>query len=282
MSEALEELAARAVKGDRDALDRVVAALRDDVFGLSMRMLAHPADAEDQTQEILVRIVTNLGTFQGESALRTWAFRVASNHLVSCAKSRYERFVSSFDDIDRVIEQGESIAPVALSEADATLLADEVKLGCLHAILLALDRDERMAYALGEVFGLTSDEAAEVVATTPAAFRKRLSRAREKLSRYMGKTCGLISQAARCSCRRQIPVHLKHDFIKPERLLYLAQRTRSRREAPRQPPAEVLEAFAHSEKVAEAFRSQPDYAAPQAVVDRIRDVIDRGTLDFLS
>jgi RNA polymerase sigma factor (sigma-70 family) len=278
----LEGLAARAVGGDRSALDALVTALKDDVFGLAMRMLGHPADAQDATQDILVRIVTNLGTFRGESALRTWAWRIAANHLNSVRKSRYERVVTSFADIDPLIAEGETIEPVQLSAAEAKVLADEVKLGCLHAILLALDRDERMAYTLGEVYGLTGDDAGQVLQIDAATFRKRLSRARASLSSYMGKTCGLVSEEARCSCRRQIPVHLKYDFVKPERLLFLAQRTRVRGETSPRPSPEQIERFAHSEKVAETFRSQPDYAAPDSVVERIRDVIRAGTLDFLS
>lgn len=55
-----EELAQRALEGDREALERLVAQLQDGIFGLALRMLGHREDAEDATQEILVRIVTRL------------------------------------------------------------------------------------------------------------------------------------------------------------------------------------------------------------------------------
>jgi RNA polymerase sigma factor (sigma-70 family) len=277
----LEDLAARAVGGDREALDAVVAALKDDVYGLAMRMLGHPADAQDACQDILVRVITNLGSFRGDSSLRTWAWRVAANHLATARKSRYEQLVHGFDSIDQVIAEGEAIEPLGLSEAQTQVLADEVKLGCLHAILLALDRDERMAYSLAEVFGLSGEQAAEVLGIEPATFRKRLSRGREALARYMGKTCGLVEATAPCSCRRQIPVHVKHDFIRPERLVYLAQKARARGSSTAKVSPAQLEAFAYSEKVGETFRSQPDYAAPDEVIDRIRGVIAAGTLAFL-
>lgn len=279
----LEKTAVRAAAGDREALATVITSVKDDVFGLAMRMLGHPADAEDQTQEILIRIITSLGSFRGESSLRTWVWRIAANHLSTCRKGRNERFVSGFADIDRIIDEWRDVEPSAFPEAETQLLADEVKMGCLHGILLALERDERMAYSLGEVYGLSSEQAAEVLEIEPAAFRKRLSRAREALSQYMVKTCGLVSELAPCSCRRQIPVHLKHDFVRPERLLFLALRKRSAPDAgTAQPPANVIEAFAHSEKVAETFRSQGDYAAPETIVERIREVLAAGTFDFLA
>ncbi|QOY88774.1 RNA polymerase sigma factor [Paludibaculum fermentans] len=56
----IEDGARRALEGDRDALDRVVRGLQGDLYGLALRMLLNREDAEDATQEILVRIVTRL------------------------------------------------------------------------------------------------------------------------------------------------------------------------------------------------------------------------------
>ncbi len=59
-STTLEEIARRAVNGDRDALDHLVRDIQDDIYGLALRMLWNREDAEDATQEILVRVVTRL------------------------------------------------------------------------------------------------------------------------------------------------------------------------------------------------------------------------------
>ena len=64
----LEVLVERAKAGDGAALEAVVRAIQDRVYNLAIRMLWHPADAEDATQEILIRVITNLGSFRGESA----------------------------------------------------------------------------------------------------------------------------------------------------------------------------------------------------------------------
>ena len=70
-SSALEDLARQAVDGDRDALERLVSHLQVDVYGLALRMLWNREDAEDATQEILVRVVTRLAQFDFRSKLRT-------------------------------------------------------------------------------------------------------------------------------------------------------------------------------------------------------------------
>lgn len=68
----LEDLIQLAVGGDRDALDELVRGLQGDIYGLALRMLWNREDAEDATQEILVRTVTRLSQFDFRSRLKTW------------------------------------------------------------------------------------------------------------------------------------------------------------------------------------------------------------------
>src|SRR5262249_15064298 len=77
-AETLEDLVRAARSGDRESLERLVLKVQDRVHGLAVRMLWNPDDARDATQEILVRIVTRLGTFRGGSSFATWVYRVAA------------------------------------------------------------------------------------------------------------------------------------------------------------------------------------------------------------
>src|SRR5262245_27551170 len=86
----LETLVRNAQQGDRAALGAVVKAVLPDVHALAMRFLWRPQDAEDATQEILLRIVTGIPSFRGESRFRTWVYTVACNALRSMRKSRME------------------------------------------------------------------------------------------------------------------------------------------------------------------------------------------------
>ena len=83
----LEDRARQAIDGDREALERLVRLLQADIYGLSLRMLWNREDAEDATQEILVRIVTRLSQFDFRSRLKTWAYRVAVNFILDVKKS---------------------------------------------------------------------------------------------------------------------------------------------------------------------------------------------------
>src|SRR3972149_1005302 len=86
-----------AVGGSREALDQLLRRHESAIYGLAVRMLWEPRDAEDATQEILLKIATRLSSFRGECAFATWAYRVAANHLISGGRSKPEGADSGVD-----------------------------------------------------------------------------------------------------------------------------------------------------------------------------------------
>ena len=80
-NEELLELVDKAVSGDKKALETLIEGVQDIVFNLSLRMLGTFADAEDATQDILLKMITHLSSFRGGSSFTTWVFSIAANHL---------------------------------------------------------------------------------------------------------------------------------------------------------------------------------------------------------
>lgn len=196
-----------ALAGDRAALERLVASLQDDIYGLALRMLCHREDAEDATQEILVRIVTRLSQFDFRSKLKSWAYRVAVNYILDVKKSAMERLHLSFERFGA--DLGSGLGLEAPQETERSLLIEEVKVGCTLAMLQCLDRPHRMAYVLGEILELPGPEAAAALDISAELFRKRLQLAREAILSFTRSYCGLVSDAAPCRCNRQLPAALQ-------------------------------------------------------------------------
>src|SRR5712691_386510 len=84
-------LVARARAGNREALEELVRRHQGWIYNIAVRMLYHPQDAEDATQEILLKAVTRLSSFEGRSSFRTWLYRIAVNHLLNTKRGRVER-----------------------------------------------------------------------------------------------------------------------------------------------------------------------------------------------
>ena len=82
----------RAASGDqRDALEELLRRLQQPIYSLAVRMLGHPEDARDATQEILIRIMTHLASFRGESRFMTWASTRCNGRRSSIARSPSRR-----------------------------------------------------------------------------------------------------------------------------------------------------------------------------------------------
>jgi RNA polymerase sigma factor (sigma-70 family) len=249
-------LVARAADGDREALEAVVRGLQDDVYRLAHRMLWHPADAQDATQEILVKVITRLDGFRGEARFTTWAYRVAVNHLLTTRKRRAERTALTFAQFSEDLAVGFD-EPFDPRGVDEEVLAEEVKVGCSQAMLLCLDRDQRAAFVLGDVFELTGDEAAEILEITPAAYRKRLSRARARVQAFMSEHCGLVEPGNACRCRRRVGAAVRQGRVVPDGLLFARDVRRH------------VDQMERLHDAAAVFRSHPQLRAPERVAEAI-------------
>ena len=202
-----EELARKAIDGDREALDRLVRELQGDIYGLALRMLWNREDAEDATQEILVRTVTRLSQFDFQSKLKTWVYRIAVNYILDVKKSPVERLRLTFERFAEDLVEG--LSSDGPADAERSLLTEEVKIGCTFGMLQCLDRPHRLVYVLGEIFELTGPEAAEAVGISPELFRKRLQHARAAIESFTRAYCGLVSDDAACACHRRVPAALR-------------------------------------------------------------------------
>jgi RNA polymerase sigma-70 factor (ECF subfamily) len=74
--------------GDRDAFDRIVLRYRKDVYRIAHRMTGNHEDADDVAQETFLRAYAALGAFRGDSALKTWLFRIAMNLSINVGRSK--------------------------------------------------------------------------------------------------------------------------------------------------------------------------------------------------
>jgi len=272
MNASLEQLAEQAQAGGSEAMERLVEQIQDNIYGLALRMLWNTEDARDATQEILIRVITHLGSFRGESKFTTWVYRIAANHLRDARKSRLEEQQYTFERFGDELDEGMSDAPIQWEQPiDEALLLEEIKIGCTLGMLLCLDRGHRLAYILGEILEIESAEAAEILDITPAAFRKRLSRARAGVVDFMKKRCGLVNASNPCRCRRRVNHALTQGRINPKQLLF----ARDAGEVARFP--EVLTEIRKLEGAracAALYHSHPDFALAESFVTFLRRLVD--------
>ncbi len=273
MEQTSEQQVEAARLGDMAALEELIHAVQDRIYNLAMRMLGHPQDAQDATQEILVKMITHLADFRGDSTFATWVYRIALNTLLNLRKQQAERQTESFEHLAERIEVGLTWSTgIKETNVNEHLLAEEVRMSCTQGMLLCLDRDQRIAYILGEVFEVSSQQGGEILEITPQAFRQRLSRARQALRQFMQSTCGLVNVANPCRCQKQIAPGIASGRLRADRLLFVQHPVAPHAHHQPDPTAQMQE-LRTLDRVAAIYRSHPTYAAPAIFIEAIKRLI---------
>ena len=246
----MASLVARSRKGERAALDALICSIQPTIYKLAQRFLMDPSDAEDATQEILLKIITRLSQFDGRSQFRTWAYAVARNYLLDLKRRPFEQAMS-FDEFAQDLTEGLSDSP--FDAPDAHMLLEEVRIGCTLAMLQCLDRDARLSYILGEILELEHEEAAEVLNISASAYRKRLSRARATVSDFMLGQCGLVDPNNPCRCSKRVKPAIALGRVDPQKLIFSSSLQRAQQFPEVLATIRTLE---ESQRAAAVFRSQ--------------------------
>lgn len=253
----LDALRQRAIDGDAEALDGLIRSVADDVYRLALRMVWDRNEAEDATQEILTKVATKLSTFRGESSLRTWVYRVSVNHLLKRRRTQFEAL--TFSELAADLVDGLA-DPLERFQPELESLAHEVMVSCTRAMLQCLDRDQRTAYLLGDVLELSGVECASILGIEAAAFRKRLSRARQKVRVFMSGNCGLVDDRAACRCSRRVNRAVELGRVSPTG-------STLRIDA-------AVEEIDHMQRINALMRSTAVEAAPPDVIVTLRAALD--------
>jgi RNA polymerase sigma factor (sigma-70 family) len=258
-----EELVRGAQSGSREATDLLLTRQQPWVFNLAVRMLLRRADAEDATQEVMLRAFQALPTFRGDCQFRTWLYRIAVNHILNIRKAAVA--VCSFDDAARGLARVPDLdlpdprtVPVPVE-----ILVEEAKIGCTMGTLLCLDGRQRLVFILGEIFGVSDGVGAQIMEVTPVNFRQLLSRARRDLYEYLRGNCSLVTPDAPCKCVKKTRAYIQGGFVDPQKLLFTSDYQRKVRDVAEDRCGELVDVY--MKVAAQVYRDHPFYEPAEQV-----------------
>lgn len=270
-----KSLVESAVAGDKKSLEQLVKRHQAWIFNIALKMVWDPADAEDVTQETLIKIITKLSTFRQESSFRTWAYRIAANHVINMKKRKTEYQYLSFKKYGEAIENSPDMelpdkdsVPV-----DVNLLIEETKIGCMNAMLLCLDREQRLIFILGSMFGVGESAASEILGISKDNYRQKLSRARKQLANFMNSKCGLMKKDNPCHCEKKTKLMMLSGHVNPENLLFTRNYVHSIEKVSSEKIGMVNNLM--EEKAVRLFREHPFQESPD-FVRSLNDILNSG------
>ncbi len=265
----VQVLVAQAASGDKEALEVLIADVQDMIFNLSLRMLGTFADAEDATQDILLKIITHLSSFRGESSLTTWVFRIAVNYLKNYKKHMFAQHPLSFEYYGDDIENGSiQDVPDFTQDVEKSILVEELKLSCTNVMLQCLDTESRCIFVLGTMFKVDSRIAAEILDITPEAYRQRLVRIRRKMADFLERYCGAYGRG-KCKCQDRVNYAVQNHRINPLQLEYTTAM-----EISVQTILDVKHAMEEIDDLSQDFSFCKGYQSSQRMEHLIRKLLD--------
>jgi RNA polymerase sigma-70 factor (ECF subfamily) len=173
--------------GDQTAFRDMVEARQGLVYNTVIGFLQHPEDAEDVTQEVFIKVFESIGQFKGESAFTTWLYRIAVTSALEFLrkKSRKKRsgLISRLfgDDNTPLSDPADFVHPgVKLDQREnARLLFEAMRM---------LPENQRIAFTLHKVEGLSYQEVASIMAVSVSAVESLFHRAKQNLKKTLEKT----------------------------------------------------------------------------------------------
>jgi RNA polymerase sigma factor (sigma-70 family) len=267
------DLVERAKSGDRGALERLVLRHQAWIYNIAVRMVFQPQDAEEVTQEVLVKVITKLSTFKGESKFRTWLYRITANHVLNMKRRTVEtqeltfaRYGKAIDDTPDLDLPDPKTVPV-----EVPLLVEEAKVGCTMGMLLCLDRKQRLVFTLGEILAASDTVAGEVLEMSPDNFRQSLARARRDLYSFMNNQCGLVNKNNPCRCPKKTKGFIEHGHVDPRHLLFAGEHVEQVKDVAAETVREIEDVV--DRQYADIYRAHP-FLQPSDQVHWLRRMLE--------
>ncbi|MFI3323828.1 MAG: RNA polymerase sigma factor [Rikenellaceae bacterium] len=157
-----------------EGFQQLVVQFREPIYWHIRRLVVRHEDAQDVMQECFINVYKYIDGFKGESSLKTWIYKIATNEaLRHCTKKRLE--MDSYDQKSRLVEMFNSEADVDFDSAQALL----------QKAILALPDKQRVAFNLRYFEEMNYEQIAQVTGASVATLKTNYHYAQTKIKEYL-------------------------------------------------------------------------------------------------
>ncbi len=276
------ELIEESKQGSQHAIEKLILRHQAWIYNIAIRMVFDPHDAEEVTQEVLIKAITRLSSFKGDSKFRTWLYRITANHVLNMKRrggevetqtfARYADAINETPDLDL---PDPKTVPV-----EVPLLVEEAKLSCTTGMLLCLDRKQRLIFVLAEIFGVSDTVGSEILEMSPDNFRQSLSRSRRDLYQFMNNQCGLVNADNPCRCTKKTKGFIEAGHVDPRNMKFVSSHVTRIRSVAAETYAQIDDVL--DQQYAALFREHP-FLEPKDQIFWFRQMLEqRGICETLN
>lgn len=205
------DLVQRAQAGDPAAMNTLLEMHYDRVRAVCRRVAGSSADADDATQEALIRIVRGIGSFDGRSSFATWAYRIATNTTLDELRKKRRRPQLHVVRGEAGDAPPEPVDPRA--ERDVSAPVDRI---ALDDALAALPEEFRAPLVMRDIGDLDYSEIAEALGVPLGTVKSRIARGRRQLAEALGDSYGAMRDRRHHEPGNRTPVEGRPTIVPPD------------------------------------------------------------------
>lgn len=209
-----------ALGGSKTALEYLLKRHYNFIYNVALRFVLNPDDAQDLTQEAVIKVITKLSQFNQKSEFRTWLYRIVFNHFLNSKRQKLETVVFDFGDYGNSLDNIPFEEINNQEQEDFKDKIEDAKIGCMTGMLLCLSREQRLVYILGEIFEVDSKTGSDLLEISADNFRQQLTRARKDLYNFMNNKCGLVNSSNPCRCPKKTKGFIKAGWVNEQDLQF--------------------------------------------------------------
>lgn len=172
----------------------------DQLYRVAYRIAGNREDAEDALQEAYLCAMTGYEGFRGESAISTWLYRITVNCTLKFVKRRREFPVSGMARAAGISDEVFFERLKSFDSVEDSVLTDNIRENCLQMFIECMPRQQRVAYVLKELLGLSCKEVASIMEISVAGVKTNVYRARQHMINNLEGRCSLIKKGNPCNC----------------------------------------------------------------------------------
>ncbi len=174
-------------QGDILSFEKLIEPYQKKAFNIAYRMLGNLEDANDVTQEALIKIYRSIDKFEGKSSFSTWVYSVVSNTCIDLIRKNKKSNVVYLEQHDASGENNYRIEVADESNSPEYLLERKEIQTIIHDAINQLKFDQREIIILRDINGFSYQEIANILKCSEGTVKSRISRARGSLKLLLSK-----------------------------------------------------------------------------------------------
>lgn len=179
-------LVKKSISGDVDAFEELIKDYKKMAYNIALRVLRNKEDAEDISQEALIKVFKNISSFNMKSSFKVWLYRIVMN---TCFDFKRKKNIVTYS-LDKPLENDESEIMQEIPDNTYNpdvVIQNELESQMLYESIDSLDDDFRVIIVLRDIQGLSYKDIASVLSCNEGTVKSRLNRARSKLKEIITK-----------------------------------------------------------------------------------------------